>query len=113
MTWSNSVVVHVDCEEEREAAFHIPLTTIIANSTVQSKRKFTLASARHASLRNITRARIASRGTNTRNEKQWVDKKYLAAKKVHSLLFTQCVLFRSLTILSIKASMNCPAMAAV
>ena len=52
--------------------------------TVQSKRKFTLASARHASPRNITRAQIASRGTNTRNEKQRVDKKYLAAKKVHS-----------------------------
>ena len=53
-------------------------------TTVQSKRKFTLATARHASPRNITRARIASRGTNTRNEKQRVDKKYLAAKKVHS-----------------------------
>ena len=31
MTWSNSVVVYVECEEEREAAFHIPLT-IVANS---------------------------------------------------------------------------------
>ena len=66
-------------------------------NTVQSKRKFTLASARHASPRNITRARIASPATNTRNEKQCVDKKYLAAKKVHSLLSTQSVLFRSLT----------------
>ena len=81
--------------------------------TVQSKRKFTLASARHASPRNITRAQIASRGTNTRNEKQQVDKKYLAAKKVPLLLSTQSVLFRPLTILSIKASMNYPATAAV
>ena len=55
--------------------------TLVA--TVQSKRKFTLASARHASPRNITRARIASPATNTRNEKQCVDKKYLAAKKAH------------------------------
>ena len=43
--------------------------------------------------------------SNTRNEKQRVDKKYLAAKKVPSLLSTQ---FRSLTILSLKASMNYP-----
>ena len=34
--------------------------------TVQSKRKFTIASARHASALDITRARIASRGTVTR-----------------------------------------------
>ena len=32
MTWSNSVVVHVECEEEREVTFHIPLTTIVVNS---------------------------------------------------------------------------------
>ena len=72
---------------------------LVENSfgTVQSKRKFTLASARRASPRNITRTRIASPATNTRNEKQCVDKKYLAAKKVHSLLSTQSVLFRSLT----------------
>ena len=35
-------------------------------TTVQSKRKFTLASARHASALDVTRARIASRGTVTR-----------------------------------------------
>ena len=32
MTWSNNVVVHIECEEEREAVFHMPPTTTAANN---------------------------------------------------------------------------------
>ena len=31
MTWSNSVVVNVECEEESEAALNMPPTVIVAN----------------------------------------------------------------------------------
>ena len=58
----------------------------IMTFTVQSKRKFTLASARHASALDITRARIASRGTVTH---LYIDRKHslprvLLAVTVHS-----------------------------